>query len=55
MSSPHRFARFMGETMFPPWAPFFSADGAASHCYAEHVPLRDAEHGTCLTRREEKP
>src|SRR3954468_12356481 len=24
---PLRFARFTGETMFPPWAPFFAADG----------------------------
>ena len=55
MSLTHRFARFTGETMFPPCTPFFSADGGASHCYAEQVPLRDPEHLTCLTRREEKP
>ena len=37
------FARFTGETMFPPWAPFFVVLAAGPvTATRKHVPLRDA-------------
>ena len=32
----HRFARFTGETMFPPWAPFFSVLAAGGNTAARN-------------------